>query len=433
MTSLNLSMIPENIGKIHDALVCLAKFSESVFIEVCRNRMSLTALNSSKSAHASFTLDSTQFFSQFDFVPFKLVGAHPGSSREEGRPVDLREKERETAIERCELSIHESSEKVQCRLVVRMFCRHGVLKTYRLTYESCEVAHAIFDKRNSTNNWSISSAILGEFVEHFGPKTELLDFYFEGGKATFTSYTEKVTDGKQILKQPLQTSVAVDTSEFSECSVEDKLHIAISVKDFKAIVAHAECLKSAIWAVYSRPTRPLRLAYTVEGVACNFILMTVGDFASNPVPNASKLSRAAPPRQLSAQPFAASAHNAAVVRPSPALAPPPSSKALPDLRINRKRPASHIATPPRSSIVDPGGLFLTQDDDSRWDEMEITNDNGGEKIGWDASASVASMFASINRGAQDSARLRKDLEPDGESQRIGPTQQTTTVRGIFDD
>jgi cell cycle checkpoint control protein RAD9A len=71
-----------------------------------------------------------------------------------------------------------------------------VLKTYKLTYESVEVMHALFDKGAATNKWRISSKPLKEFIEHFGPRTEQLDIYQENGKATFTSYTEKIAEGK---------------------------------------------------------------------------------------------------------------------------------------------------------------------------------------------------------------------------------------------
>jgi hypothetical protein len=33
-------------------------------------------------------------------------------------------------------------------------------------------------------------------VEYFGPKTDQLDWYFENGKVTFTSYTEKIQAGR---------------------------------------------------------------------------------------------------------------------------------------------------------------------------------------------------------------------------------------------
>jgi cell cycle checkpoint control protein RAD9A len=108
-------------------------------------------------------------------------------------------KEKDTALERCEVELHAQPDQTKCRLIIRMLCRHGVVKTYRLTYEAAEVLHASFDKARSPNCWTISSRTLRDVVEYFGPKTEQLDWYFENGKVTFTSYTEKVQHGRGEL------------------------------------------------------------------------------------------------------------------------------------------------------------------------------------------------------------------------------------------
>lgn len=72
----------------------------------------------------------------------------------------------------------------------------GVTKTYKLTYESVEVMHALFDKTTAANGWRISSRMLREYIEYFGPKTEQLDMLAKDGKVRFTSFTEKIMDGK---------------------------------------------------------------------------------------------------------------------------------------------------------------------------------------------------------------------------------------------
>lgn len=72
----------------------------------------------------------------------------------------------------------------------------GVTKTYKLTYESVEIVHALFDKSSATNGWKISSRVLREYIEYFGPRTEQLDMLAKEGKAIFTSFTEKIMDGK---------------------------------------------------------------------------------------------------------------------------------------------------------------------------------------------------------------------------------------------
>lgn len=75
----------------------------------------------------------------------------------------------------------------------------GVNKTYRLTFESVPSMHALFIKEKAHNHWSMSSKALREFSEHFGPGTEQLDIYLEGGRLNFTSFTEKVMLGSGSL------------------------------------------------------------------------------------------------------------------------------------------------------------------------------------------------------------------------------------------
>jgi len=110
------------------------------------------------------------------------------------RLADNREKD--NALEYCEVELQAKPDQVECRLVIRMVCRHGVVKTYRLTYESTEVLQAHFDRGKADNYWTISSRTLGDVVEYFGPKTDQLDWYFQDGKVTFTSYTEKIQSGR---------------------------------------------------------------------------------------------------------------------------------------------------------------------------------------------------------------------------------------------
>ena len=197
-----------------------------------------------------------------------------------GRVSDFKDKD--NAIERCEAEFHDSVNETQCRFIVQMICRHGkdprllsaptlpkhvltavgVVKTYKLTYEAVTIQHALFDRATTQNQWAIDSRLLREIIEYFGTTAELLDLSSENGRALFTSSTTKATSGKgvretsvsgvvfydtffaEILKQPVHTSVAIDTKDFGEFMVEEKLHVAISAKDFKAIVTHADTLKA---------------------------------------------------------------------------------------------------------------------------------------------------------------------------------------------
>lgn len=110
-----------------------------------------------------------------------------------GRASDSRG--RESSVERCDVSIQDQPDRADCRLIVKMLCKHGMTKTHNLTYESAEVMHALFDRAAATQGWKISARVLREYIEYFGSRTEQLDLVAADGKAVFTSFTEKISDG----------------------------------------------------------------------------------------------------------------------------------------------------------------------------------------------------------------------------------------------
>lgn len=187
--------------------------------------MTLTALNSSKSAYASVCLKSNKFFLKYHFTPILARGQSIEDNKFackihnkallsafKGRVSDPL-KERDTAIERCDASIEDGKTGTKSRLIIKMVCKHGrreylnlticmlltsflgVLKTYRLTFESTAAMHAVFDSKTAKNKWTISSRTLRDFAEHFGPGTEQLDIYSDEGRVNFTSFTEKIVAG----------------------------------------------------------------------------------------------------------------------------------------------------------------------------------------------------------------------------------------------
>ena len=58
--------------------------------------------------------------------------------------------------------------------------------------------HALFNKNAANNTWTVSASTLRSFAEYFGANTEQLDISSANGRATFTSYTEKVVNGQGL-------------------------------------------------------------------------------------------------------------------------------------------------------------------------------------------------------------------------------------------
>lgn len=267
-------------------------------------------------------------------------------------------------------------------------------KTYRLNYESAEVMHALFDKASASQGWRISSRIMREYIEYFGPKTEQLDICAQEGKVIFTSFTEKIQDGKEVLKQPLETVITLHTEDFDDFHMQQDMHITISVKDFKAIVMHAETLHTPISARFSYPTRPLQFSYQSQGMHCAFTLMTLGDYrGASSTPNPNFVSTRSSSRQPSAAPAPAPAPSQSRVASE---MPPP---ARPASRINADKPLSSQSQrkplrperhqpAPRNAEEDEESLFMPPgDDDQTWGPPNYEPEEE-EMLRWDASNSM---------------------------------------------
>lgn len=91
----------------------------------------------------------------------------------------------------------------------------GMTKSHRLVYEPVQIMHALFDTTAARQGWSIRSRIMREYIEFFGPKTEQLDMLAQEGKAIFTSFTEKITDGRGTSRYTKTLAYADDRQRCS--------------------------------------------------------------------------------------------------------------------------------------------------------------------------------------------------------------------------
>lgn len=218
------------------------------------------------------------------------------------------------------------------------------------------------------------------------------------------------------MKQPLETSIAIDILDFEEFNVEEQIHIGISVKDFKAIVMHAETLKTSITALYSHPTRPMQLAYREKGMLCEFTLMTIGDYrggSTTPAPaviqNSSTAStsvatsttsiyRNTPAAQTERQPSHQPSAQGYQQDISKAMPPPeqPASRSFTKEPPSQK--PSRPSPPPPKASLDAESLFLPTEEDEERKWGERTFDEDEDILGWDSNADrVRNYFNYLRR------------------------------------
>ncbi|KAK6512270.1 hypothetical protein TWF481_001160 [Arthrobotrys musiformis] len=322
MATLHITLNPLAVDRLHEALTCLSKFGDSVTLEARRNKLNLRTLNPTHSAHILICLAGDTFCDSYNFVPdaSKLSFGSNGGSQvsqrlEEGafkckmnvkallpvfrgryvqEPINKeRDENMVGGIDKCEIVLQEKPNKGQCRLIVKLFCRQGTMKTFRLQYEEADIIYATFLKEWGVNKWAIRASELKKWMEHFGPKTEHLEIAADDEeRVNFTSYTLKIIDGAHILKTPLQTSIELDLIEFNEFQVTRDTPIAVSVKDFKSIVTHAGTLEHVqIQAVYGEPGQPMQITYDQNGMFCEFTLMTRKKGAAGPAGKAEPVAK----------------------------------------------------------------------------------------------------------------------------------------------
>lgn len=199
----------------------------------------------------------------------------------------------------------------------------------------------------------------------------------------------------EVLKQPVHTSVAIDKKDFQQFLAQDGIHIAISLKDFKAVIAHAETAGAVVTARYTRPSRPMQLAYDIEGLRSEFTLMTTGDPGTDDVPDSSR------PPELSARqtPASVQSNTNGLSQPRPSngvpgarqMAPPPSrSRSIRPLTgTSARNTQSQAQTQPESqpppASINFESLFVPADDDRQWDVPNEEEEAEAEDVlGWDA-------------------------------------------------
>ncbi|CCC08356.1 unnamed protein product [Sordaria macrospora k-hell] len=399
MVILNFTLSEEGVSVFHDALACMYKFSDDVCLEARKDKLTLTTLNISKSAYVCFTFAANRFFSRYHFEGnaqyrdrfFCQLYIRSLLSIFRSRQGSDSVRDKDASIERCDVAIDDGPGK-KSRLVARVSCRNGITASHSLPFESKPPIHAKFDKDEAANCWSISSNTLRQLMDHFGPGIELLDINTddEDRVVNFTCFTDKVQKrgphgNEAVLKKPLHTNISVEMAEFDDVEVQDKLHIIISVKDFRAILQHAQITSGKLATYYSEPGRPMKLSYSADGILCEFILMTVGEQDAitqkhkNTRARASKTPKPGPGPSPASKPEGSVASNQAQEAPKPVQSPP-QQKISPRPRQTQFeiRPPP---VPPRAPVTarsdrSDSPLFVEQgDEDEQWEPVDREDDD----------------------------------------------------------
>ncbi|NXB68623.1 RAD9A protein, partial [Struthidea cinerea] len=144
----------------------LSRIGDELYLEPTENGLSLRAVNSSRSAFASF-LFAPLFFQLYepgsagpDTELFRCK-VHMKSFLGVFRSLPSLEK----SVGKCLILLKPRAS----RLVLQLHCKYGVTKTHNLAFQECERLQAVFDTQRCASRLCAPARVLAEAVVHFPP------------------------------------------------------------------------------------------------------------------------------------------------------------------------------------------------------------------------------------------------------------------------
>ncbi|KAH7909331.1 Rad9-domain-containing protein [Hygrophoropsis aurantiaca] len=260
------------------ALACLSKYGDDLVIHADQNYFSLSATNSSLSAYCRFKY-SKRFFSRYKVGSADGTDESRDSQDVKGQLLTknllsiLKHYSSEKSVERCELSIvegvlstdqegpNEDQDTLESRLIVRLHCKHGIIKTHRLPLliPTSLLIPGIPDSFNESR-LTIGPRTIKDITEHFqggrGPKSDpQLVWTFRETDVEVKSLESSI-DSRGSAQ--LSTELTISADEFDVYDVfQTPITIAFHLREFNATVAYAESMSLTIDLRFTDPAAPL--------------------------------------------------------------------------------------------------------------------------------------------------------------------------------
>ncbi|KAJ1988077.1 hypothetical protein H4R33_002567, partial [Dimargaris cristalligena] len=177
----------------------------------------------------------------------------------------------------------------ECRLAVKVACKHGIAKNYKIYYEPCDALYAIYSKDNCPNRWLVAPKLMTEWISHFNPKLEEITFICSNESVIIRSFAEggftniaEGTSAKDSIKQSLQTQLQIDTEDFDIYHVPQHTELTFSFREFRAILAFAEQTNLQLSAYFDTGGKPILFAaQSTDHISVDIVLATLAETMTN--------------------------------------------------------------------------------------------------------------------------------------------------------
>ncbi|NWY70336.1 RAD9A protein, partial [Erithacus rubecula] len=244
----------------------LSRIGDELYLEPTEGGLSLRAVNSSRSAFASF-LFAPLFFQLYepgstgpDTELFRCK-VHMKSFLGIFRSLPSLEK----SVGKCLILLKPRAS----RLVLQLHCKYGVTKTHNLAFQECERLQAVFDTQRCASRLCAPARVLAEAVVHF-PLTlaEVTLGTGPGGKIGLRNYVEEEA-GESCRSPPKPPSAG---------SPPGPPHPPLCPQ---GLLSFAEASNLPLTIHFDEPGRPVIFTLDDTVLEVHLVLATLSDLESN--------------------------------------------------------------------------------------------------------------------------------------------------------
>ncbi|KAJ7593908.1 Rad9-domain-containing protein [Mycena floridula] len=274
------------------ALTCISKYGDEMCIYATSEDISFSATNSSKSAYCRFRYDR-QFFTKYSLGVSRTEGVEEvvnltGQLMTKSLLSILKHRTVEKSVERCELSIVESDasaedmldedkDGLESKLIVRLHCKHGVIKTHRLLLLTpTSLLEPTAPDSESQSLLSIGPRGIRDIIEHFPNRSAKSDpqlIWNFGELDVNVKSLESSLDPKG--KNQMSTELAITADEFDVYNLyAAPTIIAFHLREFNASIAFAESMALSVDLRFTETAAPLFITVEGDNMLAFFVIST---------------------------------------------------------------------------------------------------------------------------------------------------------------
>ncbi|NWU04938.1 RAD9A protein, partial [Cephalopterus ornatus] len=256
----------------------LSRIGDELYLEPTEKGLSLRAVNSSRSAFASF-LFAPLFFQLYELgspVPdtkcFRCK-VHMKSFLGVFRSLPSLDK----SVEKCLILLKPRTS----RLVLQLHCKYGVTKTHNLAFQECERLQAVFDTQRCSSRLCAPARVLADAVVHFPPTlAEVTLGTGPGGKISLRNFVEDEAEPSKTMV----TELWLAEDEFQSVTVSPDSCITFCLKEFRGLLTFAEASNLLLTIHFDEPGRPVVFSLDDTVLEVHLVLATLSDLDSSSLP-----------------------------------------------------------------------------------------------------------------------------------------------------